>query len=494
MSATVGPGGDAARLENILIYTLPRFCSYGLNFLVLPILTRFLSPEDFGVVALATAFGALAAGVLSGGASSAGIRFYFQYRGQEETWNQLFCSLQAFLLFILLISAVPVYTYQQELAQLIAGERQYGAAIFVSFIAAFLGQLNALYLGLYENMERAATHSMFTVIQSSGATVSGLLLVLWADLGYMGIVYGSLAGAVVSCIAMMYHSNRGRRFEFDLGLLIESLVYGIQIVPKTLTGFLMRFIDRYLLGALLSVSAVGIYSIGQTVVQAVAMVMSHAWKAYRPPIYRIIFEQSETSPLRAGRLFSGFALVALFPLLLLLLFVSEALYVMMPPTYYAVSFVVVIVGIARASHPFGTFVGVQFSYAKRPIWIVFASLVGLILNVACALLLIPPLGIVGAALASALGLIVANGIVVYIGQKLAPVSYEWPLLERLGLVMLLAAALAYQFGAPTSPNPFVIILKLSVVGVSLAVVLKSDAVPLQNVANWAAARLRRNSR
>src|SRR3990172_6448568 len=98
-------------IRNIFIYAAPKFVSYGFNLITLPILTRILTPDDFGIIALAWLFPTIAMSIFTLGLTAAVPRYYFEYRTNEEKLNALIFSSQVFLYLSLFISTFGVFFF-----------------------------------------------------------------------------------------------------------------------------------------------------------------------------------------------------------------------------------------------------------------------------------------------------------------------------------------------------------------------------------------------
>ena len=119
-------------IRNIFIYILPRFANYGINLITLPILTRLLTPEDFGRVVLAWAFPTIAVSVLTLGLVPAVQRYYFEYRKEEERLNALIFSLQVYLYTCMLIAGLGVFLFKDFISLLVIKSDKYGLAVFLA--------------------------------------------------------------------------------------------------------------------------------------------------------------------------------------------------------------------------------------------------------------------------------------------------------------------------------------------------------------------------
>ncbi len=420
---------DRKNIRNIFIYMVPKFLSYGIFLITLPILTRILTPRDFGIVALSLIFPTMVVGVFTFGLPAATQRYYFEYRTDKEKLNSLIFSSQLFLYVSLIISTLIIFFFKDFISKLTIGNSKYGMAIFISFITAYLVQIINFYLLLYQNMEKATIHSIFTIIQAIIIAITSLLLVWYFKMSYMGMIYGSFIGAIIVCGLMFFYFNKNKKFRFNIKILAKNIKYGLQIVPKTFTGFINKFFDKYMLNNMLSLSVVGVYNIGQSVGNAAFVLMGTVWSSFHPVCYKEVFDKGKDGAVSVGKMFTIFAYIALVPVLLIILFARELVYIIAPPAYYGSINVIIIIVLGISSQVFGKYCGLPYAYTKKAYLIFFITIIGSIVNVVANIILIPRFGLLGASISMVCTLFSVNGILVFLGQKLYRIKYQWYLIS-----------------------------------------------------------------
>lgn len=426
-------------IRNTLLYTIPKFVSYGLNIIMLPILTRVLKPEDFGIVTLSMAVPSITVSVVSAGLTFSVPRFFFEYRNDENDLKALYFSAQAYLATGFLFSGACVYVLRDWLSFISIGDYRFGNAVFVAYIGMYLGQMNLLYLRIFQSMEKAALHSGFVILQSAASLLIGVALVLYFDLTFMGLLYGTLAGAALSFIPMAYLLNRSGAGFFNGRILSECVKYGIQVVPKSFTGFVNRFFDKYMLNAMFSTQTVGVYNIGQTVANSLDSLGSNLWMSFQPTVYAEVFDKGQAASTRVGKIFTNFAYATTLPLILCALFAENILNILAPPAFHEAAGILAVLAAGVSTQALGIAAGVQFAYSKRPFWIFPSTVLGTCVNVALNLILIPRIGLMGAGMAAAGGMVAVNFLLALIGQRLYRIKYEYRSLAEFYSLMALAS-------------------------------------------------------
>ena len=84
------------------VYFISNIIASGVTIGSLPILTRHLSPSDYGVFALFITFGQVCTGVLSLGLSTASYKYFFDYKEKIEDYKILNTTniVMNFIIFI----------------------------------------------------------------------------------------------------------------------------------------------------------------------------------------------------------------------------------------------------------------------------------------------------------------------------------------------------------------------------------------------------------
>ncbi|MBI5698807.1 polysaccharide biosynthesis protein [Candidatus Saganbacteria bacterium] len=451
-------------IKNILIYAAPNLVGYLISVFTMPIMTRLLIPSDYGIIAMAGIFPAIALGVLTFGLSSATQRYYFEYYKDKKKLDALMISSQLCLFFMFALSIVPIYLFKDFIAGRIIGSPVYGNAQFVCYLATFLAYMNNLYLLIYQNMQRAKEYAMYILMQMLITSFAGLIYIWFFKMAYMGPLYGSLTASVLVFLVLLFRFNREYVFRYDFGLLWESIKYGLQLVPQSFTGLISRFFDKYMLSSLLSLSAVGIYNIGQNIGQLLFTLMVAVWNSFQPVFFKEIFDNGPGAARSIGRMVTVFSYLTLAPIVLVVLYAKEIIFIMAPPSYYHAVPVIIIIACAYATNVFGCFVGLQYVYTKKTYLLFPLSIFGTIANVGFNLILIPRYGLAGGAASTFFSYLVINGIVSIIGQRLYKFEYEWRALSLMFLNVFVPAGLLLYLPKVNCPLLVLYLIKLAFLG------------------------------
>lgn len=432
---------NASRYKNIAIYLSPNLVGYAISIIMMPIMTRLLAPSDYGIVVMSGLFPAFIIGIITCGIVGATQRNYFEFRKDEADLKALLVSSQLFLYVIFLLSIVPVFKFCGLISGVTIGSPSYGLALLVSYISVFFGTIISFYLSVHQASERAREYSFTMIAQSLITSLSSFCYVFFLKLQYMGLLYGSLTASSIILFISAIRFNKRYASGLSIRLLTENIKYGLQIVPKSFTGIINRFFDKFMLNNMLSISAVGVYNIGQNIGVMMFNVMVAIWNSFQPAFYKEIFDGGESASRQIGKMFTVFSYLALLPVIGGILFSQEIIYLLAPPAYYAAVPIIIVVACAFATNVFGIFCGLQLAYTKKAYLSFIITILGTVANVAANIVLIPMFGLVGGAISMFVGYLIMNAILFFVGQSLYRVKYEYGIVAAMNAAVFCSALL-----------------------------------------------------
>lgn len=412
------------KIRNIFVYLIPLVIGNVMPFLTLPIITRFLTPEDFGISALAMSSTLIVVSFLACNVDAATQRYYFEYRKNPQELNELINSSLIFLFVVLGVSVPFVYYFSSDISKIIMGSDKYSPAVFISYLSGCMSVLMNFYLILFRNMEKAKAFSMFKTAQAVINAVLILVFIVGFKLGYMGLIYATFGSYFVISISLVIRFMAEFPFSFNPKMLLDNLKFGIPLLPNLFTSSIYQFFDKYMLRSIISLSSTGIFSIAQNISGRLFVVMTAVQSTFDPIFMRDMFDKKEAGASSVGRNFTLFTYISLAAVLAAALFGEEIIYILAPRSYYgAINVFMILLG-GVSTQTFGKIVGSQLAYAKKAYLAFPITVVGLIVNVSLNLFLIPRWQASGAAFATFLTVITMNTIFVKVSQKYYRIIYD----------------------------------------------------------------------
>ncbi len=268
---------------------------------------------------------------------------------------------------------------------------------------------------------RFAAGAFATLAVTSGVlvTVASIGAVTIFGLGIRGLYLGQIVGALAPAALALWLSRRDLGGRLSRRTLGELLRIGLPSIPATLVYLAYTLLDRQILGAVMGQEAVGVYAVGvrvATIPLTIATVVALAWyplasrAIHAGPAYARLFADA------TRYIVSGLALVALT----IALFGREIVAIAAPAEYALAAVVAIPLAFAVAIGGFGTIAGAAIFARRRLGLFIVTNGLALVANGVAALVLVPRVGIVGAAFGVGIGQTVWTGTLLIIASRLLP--------------------------------------------------------------------------
>ena len=115
-----------------------------LSFITLPIYTKYLTPSDFGIIALGFLFGQITTSIFSFGLSNATTRFFFEFREKKQLddFRLLNTTNLVFQIILFILIGLLIFLFSKNFSILIYQDENLKKIIFLSYV---YGVLNRIY-------------------------------------------------------------------------------------------------------------------------------------------------------------------------------------------------------------------------------------------------------------------------------------------------------------------------------------------------------------
>lgn len=278
----------------------------------------------------------------------------------------------------------------------------------------------------------------YAVVAVTTATVtagSTAVLVFGFGVGVIGALIGQLAGALAAALVVFGLSRDAYALRFDRRKLGAMLAFSLPLVPASIGVFLNGFADRLVLQHTRSLADVGVYGVAFRIATVVALLLAGVQGAATPLILARHEEAATRSEIaRIFRLFSAGALVAF---LVVSLFADTEVHVLASSAYARAD--VLVPYLFMSALLFGVYIFAPgLTIAKRTGTFALISVSAGLLNLGLALVLVPPLGIQGAGIATVASSAWFFVLAMFFSQRHYAVGHDW---MRLGAALVVAIGL-----------------------------------------------------
>ena len=417
-------------IKDSAIYGLSTFFARVVIFLLLPLYTRLLKPEDFGVIELLTIFGNFINVTVALEISQALVRHYPDASTSEDKASYAATSFW-FTVFAYTVFLVICALFSRTFSFLLLSGAGDQRIFLVSLAATWCFGVFYLVQNQLRVELRSIEYSVSNLAMNIAGIISTLAFVLLLEWGALGVIGGQLVGNLVGCILSIYFCRQTYSLSFDWVKLREMLSFSLPLVFSSIGSAGILYANRFVLGGLLSLSEVGLLGVAYRVIAPVNLLVLSVQNAATPIIFSDY--QKPDSPRELARVFRFFMAMALIALAAMSLFARELFRIMASPEYQsAVSTTPYLVAAALVSGM--TLFTPGLHIKKNTTLVAVINILGGIMTIALSYWLILRIGVNGAAMAALLG----NGFVFVLfllfSQRYYPVPYDF---KRVSIAILL---------------------------------------------------------
>ena len=238
------------------------FCSFfqkGVAFITVPIFTRMLSTDDYGIASLFNTWSTLlvifATLNLSGGVYTRGLLEF-----EEKKFTS---SIQALSTFCTIIVAVLILIFQKPLIE-ISGLSIRALVVMIMYFFAVAGinlwtvkqRFNYKYRGLVA----------VTICNTLATTAAGLLaiLLITQNRGEAKAIWSTIGAIAIAVPFYIYNFRKGKTL-FDKKIWKYALAFNLPLLPHYLSNLILHQSDRIMIGWYSGTASVAFYSLAYSV-------------------------------------------------------------------------------------------------------------------------------------------------------------------------------------------------------------------------------------
>ena len=296
-------------IRSAFFYTAANLLNAIVPILLLPVLTSFLTKEDYGLVSIFQVLVMIMLPLTGLNAHAAVEREYFNKKHTFATYTSSAVYLQ---LVSSIITAAGLLMFGASISRWIEFPQPY---LWMIAVYCLCHNLSEVLLSIWRVENRALNYGIFRISRTVLELGLSVALVSVFSQGWLGRIQGMiLAAAISSLVAITLFFKKGFfRIKVDSNSVKDIVRFGIPLVPHVLGGVVIIYSDRIFITKMVSLEETGSYTVGYQVAMAIALLQSSFNLAWVPWFYEKLQLNQHADKIKFVRftyLYNAFLLVS----------------------------------------------------------------------------------------------------------------------------------------------------------------------------------------
>lgn len=418
------------------IYSISNILTKAIGIILIPIYTKFLSVEDYGIISIISPLIAALSIIYTFGLKTTLNRFYFDYKENSKQQKILIGNVVILLLIFCVFFNGLFLLFRNTFEKIFTGI-SFSPFIILALLTASTFIFYDIKLTLFRVREQSFKFGIFSIARFFGIVVLTIVAVVHYSMGALGKVLAefiiTLIFFIISCIALYKEII----LKIDIKLIKSLLKYALPIVPHALAGAAVGLGGKLFLNYFDGLESIGIYNIGFLIGSIMNIIVVSINLAWNPFFIKIVSKQKNESKKIIAKLSTYYVLFISFVALGITSFGKEAVLILTTEEYYqADSIIPIIVFNYFLSGLYYINISKIFYIKKAVKYIPFVTISSAVIYIILNYILIPHFGIYGTAWSLFISTLIRLVIIFVISQKIFFIKYEYKKLIKILITLI----------------------------------------------------------
>ncbi|MGS2724299.1 lipopolysaccharide biosynthesis protein [Porticoccus sp. GXU_MW_L64] len=413
-------------LNQTAIYSVATIFQHATSIIMLPIYTRYLTPEDYGIADLLSMSVEMVGLVVGVVGSEAVFRFYSECKEESDKRKVIFTIFLTALFVNLLGYSFIVFTRDYSATYLFENvDVSDGAVLILLYGATMVFQtMSAIPMAYIRAQQKPTLFVLLSILRLVLAVICNLYFVVYKELHITGVVYAVFSFTFVHSLILALYLLFKTKIKFSFEISKKSMSFSWPLMFSSIALFLTTYGDRLFIKHYISISEVGLYSLaykfGFILVSFAWTPFAQMWDSKR---YEIVQKPDAVEKFRS--VFRMTQAFVIFCALGLSIFSQDILRVMADPLFHKAYLITGIIVFAYVFHIWSYFCMFGILYSKKTIWKARIDWIAFPATILLYYFLVPDYGAMGAAWATIISMGLRFFALNWISTKLYNMKLQW---------------------------------------------------------------------
>jgi O-antigen/teichoic acid export membrane protein len=384
-------------LKNGIVYIFTDGIYQGIPFLILPVLSYYLSPEDYGIVSNFTIISNLLI-ILLGLSSES----YLSINFYKITNNQRITFIQSYLIvtfYTLVVVTALLFIFKNVLFD--AFNLPY-ALIVPVLVYSFTQKIENFFLQILRFENKKFQYLYLRVVHVVLDVIISLFLVIKLNQTYDGRIIGMVISSLIIIIVPLLVFNKNKVFTSSRDKKVISFFfkYGLSLIPHSSSNWVKAGFDRAIITKNFGLAENGLYSSGSQVGLLLGLLLVAINKAFSPFIFQELSNSDKLFPPKLKKFIFFYIPILIIGTLFFSFIGNLFIVIFFSSSYQDSTNYVLLISISQAINGLYLLLVNFVFYYKKTIYLSIISILSSVIHIVSCYFLIQHFQAIGAAYAN----------------------------------------------------------------------------------------------
>lgn len=272
-------GGFKEIIKHAGNYLTANLATKALAFISIPVYTRLLSTNDYGIISIFLGVAAILGSVMSFSADRSVSRYYFDQKNLEDF--KQFVGTSSFLALIFFsVNAVILIFFADNFGELVGLSKN---AVYLLIPVTFINIVGLTFEQIYGPIKKSKIIALSSLARVYiGFTLSIVFIYLFNENQYYGQIIGQVFAGILMVLYWIRKIKPYFKISFNKKYIKYIFTYSVPLIPYALSGVVIAQFGKIAIGSSQSLTQAGFYSLAATVGGLVSIIISVTHQAWNP--------------------------------------------------------------------------------------------------------------------------------------------------------------------------------------------------------------------
>lgn len=423
------------------IYMFGDVLRYSVSLIMLPVYTRYLTPEDYGVIELLSMLIDFVAIIFGSRVGLSVFRFYCTADTEKEKNTVIASALFLGIVFNGL-GTIFVALFSEPLANTIFSDRALSSYIALFSIIILLMPLNEIPLAHMRAQKKPWLFFCLSFMKLALQVGLNVYFVVFREMHVEGVIYSAVITGIIMAFISTAYSVSKAGIKISVSTCRNLFSFSFPLKLATIGSFYLTFGDRYILNMYTDLSQVGLYALGYKFGFIFTLL---AWTPFEKmwDSEKYLVHKRPEAKRTYQNVFLYISVILVLIGLCISIFSKDLLKIMSDPAFFEAYRIVPVIILAYLFQAWTKYCDFGLLLKKKTIHVAYAEAIAVAVITIAYFMLIPEYGMYGAAWATVIGFAVRFYWTNRMSRMFYDMDLPWKKVNFTVLLAILAFLLSY---------------------------------------------------